>query len=77
VTTATKTKPTASGELRKLEQKRERAYAPLQDVKRAREAWDAETERLRGEYTQDRHIHPEQYQGSTFTPKPGHRSRET
>ena len=72
MTTATRPKrTTASSELNRLEQKREKAYAALQDVKRDRDAHDAETQRLGTEFTQHRHIYPEQYGGSTFRPKEG------
>ncbi|HEX5954707.1 MAG TPA: hypothetical protein VFY37_02115 [Solirubrobacterales bacterium] len=74
MTTVSTTTPSA--ELHKLEQKREKAYAALQKVKRDREAYDAETAQLRADYTQHRHVYPEQYEGSTFRPKGGSEAAE-
>lgn len=68
--TATKTTK-ASDELRQLEAKRDQLHAAVRDVRRQRDEYNAETERLRTEVTQDRHVHPEQYEGVQFKPVPG------
>lgn len=73
--TATKTRP-ASAELAPLEAKRDELHAAARAARRKRADYDAETERLRTEYTQDRHEHPDQYHGVDFKPRPGTEAAE-
>jgi hypothetical protein len=62
---------TPSAELQKLEQKREKAYGSLQDVKRKRDSWDSQLPRMRAEATERRHSHPEEHAGAQKIPRDG------
>jgi hypothetical protein len=67
MTTATRT---PSAEHRKLDERRETAYAAVQEVKRRHKAHDAETEAMRARYTEHRRMHREQYEGADQRAKP-------
>ena len=74
MTTATKTIP--SKELAQLERERDRTYAELQKVKRTREAFDAETWRLRAASSEYMRTHPEEARDAAQNPKPGTKAAE-
>src|SRR5215213_11238207 len=72
MTTATKTNPSA--ELAQLEQTRDRTYSALQEAKRTHDGFDEETERLKAEYGQYLHAHPEEHRDVAQNPKPDTRA---
>src|SRR5829696_4408876 len=74
MTTATKTTPSA--ELAQLEQKRDRTYSALQEAKRTHDGFDEETERLKAEYGQYLHTHPEEHRDAAQNPKPDTKAAE-
>ena len=69
MTTATKTTP-PSVEHRKLEQRREKAYAAVQEVKRRHAAHSEETEIMRSQLTERTTSHPEEFEGAAKAVRP-------
>lgn len=66
----TKTKA-PSAQLDKLQRARDDAYATLQDVKRDRSAWEAETTGLKAETSAFINERPEDWADAAHNPKPG------
>ena len=73
MTTATKT---ASAELARLEQRREKTHAAVQKIKRDRNAYDDETQQRRAELGARQSSHPEEFEGAQKKVKPDTGSAE-
>jgi hypothetical protein len=58
------TTTTPSTELAKLEKARDKAHAPVRELKRKRRNWDTETEARRYQLTARRHAHPAEFEGA-------------
>jgi hypothetical protein len=71
---AAATKTTASDELAQLDRERDRTHAELQEEKRSRDAFDAETQRLKAEYGHYLDTHPEEHRDAAQNPKPDTKS---